>query len=119
MLQQLLVSSTSKTELSICFVRRRGASVVQTAPLLAWDSGVPRSYIGWRNSVSMRVNFVIVSRPRDRSVVLNELLSKEPAGSDTVLLLHEGDPRVVLSDRRHCKIRRRLGCRCCSESLAG
>jgi len=44
----------------------------------------------------MRAKFVIVSRPRDRSVVLNELLSKEPAGSDTVLLLHECDPRAVL-----------------------
>ena len=28
--------------------------------------------------------------------MLNELLSKEPAGSDTVLLLHECDPRAVL-----------------------
>src|SRR5262249_26019189 len=44
----------------------------------------------------MRAKFVIVSRPRDRSVVLNKLLSKEPAGSDTVLLLHECDPRAVL-----------------------
>src|SRR5262245_61886043 len=61
MLEQLLVSSTSKTELSICFVKRRGASVVQTAPLLAWDSGVLRSYTGWRNSVSMHVNFGVVS----------------------------------------------------------
>src|SRR5215475_3175420 len=61
MLEQLLVSSTSKTELSICFVKRRDASVVQTAPLLAWDSGVPRSYIGWRNSVSMHVDFGVVS----------------------------------------------------------
>src|SRR5215471_7384834 len=70
MLEQLLVSSTSKTELSICFVKRRGASVVQTAPLLAWDSGVPRSYIGWRNSVSMHVNFGVV--PAVKSLMCDE-----------------------------------------------
>src|SRR5262245_66236571 len=74
MLQQLSVSSTSKTELSMCFVKRRVASVVQTVPRFGWESGVPRFCIGWRNSVSMAVNFGAVSVVR--SLILKDLVER-------------------------------------------